>query len=281
MIPKRLAIIVLALTCSLLAGELVARWVYQIPLHRANATTGYELVPGQKGQFLFSNDWHVNALGMPTAREFEPGDASDILLVGDSIVQGTVAVPQSAQLADTLAARSGWAVWPAAIKSWALQNELAFLRERPQLARNADAIVFVLTSEDFGAPSQWRNPIWHPHDNAYPRLLVIAGRILGAKWASVAPPFPVTERDTLADWAAFNQNAEVPVLAVAYAAAPETGTDCAFVPEAYRQHGEWSCVDAPRDLGADGLRDPSHPSPSGIEALASILQTRIEAALGE
>ena len=113
------------------------------------------------------------------------------------------------------------------------------------------------------------------------RLLVIAGRFLGAKWASVSPPFPVSKRDTLADWAAFNESAEVPVLAVAYAAEPETGTDCGFVPEAYRQYGQWTCVDAPRDLGAGGLRDPSHPSPSGIEALAAILQARIEATLSE
>ena len=117
MTPKRFAFILAALALVLLAGEFAARALYQIPYYRASATTGYELVPDQSGTFLGRSDWHVNSLGMPVEEEFSPSEAFDVLLVGDSIVHGTVSTPQSSQLAETLARKTGWSVWPVATKS--------------------------------------------------------------------------------------------------------------------------------------------------------------------
>lgn len=277
MTPKRFAFILAALALALIAGEIAARALYQIPYYRPSATTGYELVPGQTGTFMATSDWQVNDLGMPTAAEFAPSAAFDVLLIGDSIVHGTVSTPQSQQLAETLARDTGWSVWPVATKSWALQNQLAFLRERPQLAKGADAVVFVLTGEDFGNPSEWRNDLWHLREAPDLFLPYLLERYLGGKPEMREPIAPVAPRDVLRDWARFNEQAEVPVHAIAYEGIPESGTNCAFVPDGFREYAEWSCVDAPRDLGPGGMRDIAHPSAEGIRALAAIIRDKVEA----
>ncbi|MDI1246520.1 MAG: hypothetical protein PSV24_14100 [Rhodoferax sp.] len=52
---------------------------------------------------------------------------------------------------------------PISAGSWALRNELAYLRLNPQVPASVSHIVFVLNSGDFGAEaSSWRCELTHP-----------------------------------------------------------------------------------------------------------------------
>ena len=85
-ILKLLATVVAAIAVSEVALRAVG--FLDFPLHDRDDQIGYLPRPNQSGSFLNTNDWHINSLSMASGA-FTPSDsASDILLVGDSIVYG-------------------------------------------------------------------------------------------------------------------------------------------------------------------------------------------------
>ncbi len=53
-------------------------------------------------------------------------------------------------------------LWPISAGSWALRNELAYLRVNPDVVTQIDALVFVFNSGDFAEASSWKCELTHP-----------------------------------------------------------------------------------------------------------------------
>lgn len=164
----------------LLAAELAVRasGLVDFPLYDANNRIGYIPKPSQRGSFLWDNTWAFNALSMGTDAEFVSAQASrDWLLIGDSIVLGGNNYAQEDKFGPQLAQRLGVGVgvWPAAAGSWALRNELTYIRLHPEVARSVRRVVFVLNSADFDEASSWGCEQTHPRSYP-PSALVYAVR---------------------------------------------------------------------------------------------------------
>lgn len=112
-------------------GSVRALGLVDFPLYDANAQIGYIPAANQQGSFLNKNDWQFNALHMG-APAFAPDPARDVLLVGDSLVYGGNTYRQPERLGPALQTllqeRGGGQVWPISAGSWALRNELAYMR---------------------------------------------------------------------------------------------------------------------------------------------------------
>ncbi len=164
--PRQWLLFVVA---ALSVAECVVRafGLIDFPLYEANAQIGYIPAANQQGSFLNKNDWQFNALHMG-APAFAPNPARDVLLVGDSLVYGGNAYRQSERLGPTLQAMlqgRGVSVWPISAGSWALRNELAYMRLNPQVPAGVSRIVFVLNTGDFGAEaSSWACELTHPRN---------------------------------------------------------------------------------------------------------------------
>lgn len=154
----------LALLCLLVGAELGARAlrVDDVPLYGANNRIGYFPAPDQAGAFLWTHRWAFNALSMGTAAPFRPNLPGSVLLIGDSIVLGGNPFRMEQRLGPQLAAVTGRPVWPVAAGSWALQNELQYLLDHPQVLRGVNQVVLVSNSGDFDQPSSWANELTHP-----------------------------------------------------------------------------------------------------------------------
>jgi hypothetical protein len=142
----------LAALALCLVAEVAVRLagVVDVPLFAVNTETGYLPAPSQSGAFMRKNAWAFNELGMGTRRAFKAGPERDILLVGDSVVYGGPHYAEAERLGPLLErALPGSRVWPLAAGSWATRNELAWLRQHPEVVKQVDDIVLVVTSGDF------------------------------------------------------------------------------------------------------------------------------------
>jgi len=144
-------------------GEISIRLLglVDFPIYDANSTIGYIPSANQHGSFLNKNNWEFNALHMG-APEFAPTSDTDILLVGDSIVLGGNPLGQSERLGPQLEQTTTAKIWPISAGSWALRNELAYLRTNPDVIKQIDSIIVVLNSGDFGEASSWKCDLTHP-----------------------------------------------------------------------------------------------------------------------
>ena len=131
------------------------------PLYETNNEIGYIPKASQSGSFLRSHDWQFNSLHMG-APEFRPTPALDTLLVGDSVVLGGNPYRQEERLGPRLQQITGGSVWPISAGSWALRNELIYLKKHLDVVKAVDRIIFVLNSEDFAEASSWACEITHP-----------------------------------------------------------------------------------------------------------------------
>jgi len=139
-----------------------AMGMVDFPLYDANSKIGYIPSVNQRGSFLNINDWEFNELHMG-ASAFKPNQSHDVLLVGDSIVYGGNHLKQNERLGPRLQDVYRGGVWPISAGSWALRNELAYLRMNPKVPANVKKIVFVLNSGDFGdTASSWACESTHP-----------------------------------------------------------------------------------------------------------------------
>jgi hypothetical protein len=164
-------------------GGVRALGIVDFALYEANAQIGYIPAANQHGSFLNKNDWQFNALHMG-APAFQPDPARDVLLVGDSLVYGGNTYRQSERLGPTLQTllqERGGQVWPISAGSWALRNELAYMRLNPQVPASVKRIVFVLNTGDFdNTASSWACELTHPRTRPVVALWYLVNKYVHA-----------------------------------------------------------------------------------------------------
>lgn len=267
---KACKIIGIVCVLAIVGAEALAQAAFRFPLYDYDNELGYWLRPNQNGAFLFTNDWAFNSDSLGVSREFATSENIDVLLVGDSLVYGGNELRQRDKLGPLLEEKSGYTVWPAAAGSWGLQNELAFLRRKPKLTANSDALVFVVNSGDFEKPSSWESELTHPSTRHFPIIPYLVRRYLLTNPALRPSPAPVAQRDVLADWKGLVQSVGVrPVVVIAYEAQDQTAGGCSWVPPQFQDYGTWFCYDGKSLGGAELFRDAIHPNAAGDQYLAS------------
>lgn len=267
---------VVALVCAEIGLRMAG--VLDFPLFEPGPPYGYIPRPNQSGAFLNHNDWVFNELSMGTDRPFQVlGQEVDTLLIGDSIVSGGNPYRQSERLGPQLERRIGGRVWPISANSWALANELTYIRLHPEVARNVDRFIFVTNSEDFLPPSVWRSPVSHPTKPPLSALVFVAQKKISPSSAT-----PVEKYDVTPAWRSFLASTNKPVMVVAYPSRIEA-TDPALRRRALVERISTNLGPGVRviDVGGDRrwksvrYRDRMHPDPAGTEVLATILADEI------
>ena len=149
-----------------------------VPIYHADNQIGYIPAPSQSGAFMRTHTWRFNELSMG-ASSFKP-DVShfNLLLVGDSIVLGGNPLKEPERLGPQLQKLTHWQVWPISAGSWALQNELTYLRQHPDVLQKVDAVAFVSNGGDFDEPSSWASELTHPRSHPFPGLIYLAQKYL-------------------------------------------------------------------------------------------------------
>lgn len=153
-----------AILVLLLLAEVGLRWagVINFPVYSTDDQIGYIAAPQQSGAFLRKNRWELNAQSMGTGAWAPNGD-KDVLLLGDSLVWGGNPLDQPQKLGPQLESQlAGWRVWPASAGSWAVLNEITYLHRHPDVVAQADQLVWILNTGDFGNRTQWSSESTHP-----------------------------------------------------------------------------------------------------------------------
>jgi hypothetical protein len=135
--------------------------ITDFPIYEANNKIGYIPKASQQGKFLWSHNWTFNEYHMG-ADTFNPSNAEDILLIGDSIVLGGNPLKESERLGPTLQRKINRAVWPISAGSWSMRNQLIYLNGHPDVVKKIDTFIFVWNSGDFDQASSWSCEITHP-----------------------------------------------------------------------------------------------------------------------
>lgn len=266
-----------------LLGEGVARILGMVdfPIYEANSEIGYIPAANQSGQFLNKNDWQFNSLHMG-AREFEPSEKPDWLLVGDSIVYGGNNYAGPERLGPSLQEVLGGSVsvWPVSAGSWGLRNELAWVIKHPEVISKVDQVIFIVNSGDFGKASAWSCELTHPQNRPLSALWYLANKYIYAftPCDEVPPDLQVAYVDlhvVLADYLEryekktffviypnINELHGSGVIEREFAAGLEllesNGAKVLYI----SKHPAWK---------ADFYRDSIHPTPNGNRVLATIL----------
>lgn len=267
---SRLARAALIAALLVATGELAVRSLFDIKLYGADAEVGYWALPNQSGGSPLTGSYAFNSEGFGVSQEYDTSGPKDVLLVGDSLVAGTSELDQSERLGVALERQSGWQVWPLATGSWALANELRALT-RIDLD-GVEAIVFVLNSEDFDAPSQWRGD--HDLPRAQPRshfLHALQKAIPFLRGPS--EPILVREGNLAAEWSSFQAAAETLVFVVGYEWKKTTGQDCEWMPEWIEPVS--LCVDLIGTGHGENMLDAMHPDARGNEVIAKTIAARL------
>ena len=157
------------------------------PLYDADAEIGYIPKANQRGSFMNRNDWQVNELHMGNG-PFKPSPQGNILLVGDSIVWGGNPYAAHERLGPQLQALVPQAVWTVAAGSWALQNELTYLNQHPEVVQAVQQLVVVSNNGDFSRPSSWTCEVTHPRQAPALALGYLARKYALKEACPASPP---------------------------------------------------------------------------------------------
>lgn len=261
--------------------------VVDFPLYVANSEIGYIPAPSQKGAFLGRNEWVFNEFSMG-ARAFAPSpNAVDTLLIGDSIVLGGNPYRQQDKLGPVLSELSGVSVWPISAGSWALRNELKYLKLNQRVTRNIDRFVFVLNAEDFAGASSWACERTHPRQRPWSAALYLFRKQVW-DWddcKTVAADLTVAAGDWKADLREFLMSPEAKSKPVSFYLYPQKKEVAAADLSEVEQYADEILLQAKAvgvsvavySVGRDerwmyGLyADSIHPSPQGIKVLAGVI----------
>ena len=260
--------------------------VVDIPVYEANNQIGYIPAPNQAGKFLHKNSFRFNEYSMGAGR-FSPDPARfNLLLVGDSIVLGGNPLAESERLGPQLEKRTGWQVWPISAGSWALQNELTYLRQHPDVLAKVDAVALVLNSGDFGAPSSWAFDLTHPQKRPFPALpWLIRKYALREEMPPVPTQLQVAQRDWRVDLKDFSNIFPKPIYVFMYPDLPElrdktlrTARLDSRVPELaaiLEQKGQIFKIAESAGWTVENYRDGIHPSGNGDAVLSELMSKAI------
>jgi len=164
---------------GLAAAEIGARAVGAVDFatYDANPVTGYIPTANTSGRLL-GRDWVFNEHHMGVAARFAPTPATDVVLIGDSLVYGTSAYRQSQRLGPSLEALSGVTVWPVGAGSWSVANEVAYLNANPEVVASADRLIFIVNYADIQSGSVWKSDLTHPRHHPLSAVAYLAAKKL-------------------------------------------------------------------------------------------------------
>ena len=277
----------LLLVVAILFTEVLVRGLgfIDFPVYDANAQVGYIPAALQQGRFLNRNRWEFNSLHMGTA-EFTPSAALDVLLVGDSIVFGGNHYQYHDQLGPALQANlqrthPGGAVWPISAGSWALRNELAWLRTNPQVVAQVDQVMFVVNSGDFDEAISWSCEVTHPRKKPVVALWYLFNKYVFAfeRCDRVPTELKVPPGNLAAELTSFLKAYGDKTLFVLYPDREEA-LNAALAEIRFASHiallkssgtDKIFQLAGNERLRASFYRDDIHPTPEGNRVLASIL----------
>jgi hypothetical protein len=149
-----------------LIGEIAPRLLglTDFPIYRLDPDLGYVPEPNQSGRFLNENRWVFNDYGMATASPWNPTLGSNILLIGNSIVQGGNPLDQKDRLGtvlqDTLGPR--YRVWPIGAGGWSTVNETNYLEHFDDVRRSSNFFIWEYIAGGLSALSQGRSEYLTP-----------------------------------------------------------------------------------------------------------------------
>jgi hypothetical protein len=252
-----------------------------VPVYEANNQIGYIPAPNQSGSFLHTNDYRFNEYSMG-AGPFKPDAARfNLLLIGDSIVLGGNPLSEPERLGPQLEKLTGWQVWPISAGSWALQNELTYMRQHPDIVQKMDAVLIFSNSGDFDEPSSWSSGLTHPRSHPFPGLLFMVKKyVIGVQPQLVPAELKVATRDWHTDLHDFSVTFKKPIYLFMYPDINEIQDKSLLqtrlnsrIPEIQATLEKNAVVfkvsDHPQ-RGVPNYRDGIHPSGTGNAELAKI-----------
>lgn len=189
-----------------------------VPVYEGNNQIGYIPSPNQSGAFMRSHTWRFNEYSMG-AGPFNPDSKRfNLLLIGDSLVLGGNPLAEPERLGPQLEKLTGWQVWPISAGSWAMQNELTYMRLHPAILEKMDAIVIVSNSGDFDVPSSWASDLTHPLQHPFPGLIYLVRKYVfqPSTPPQVKPEMQVKLRDWQHDLHELSQNFKKPIYIFMY-----------------------------------------------------------------
>jgi hypothetical protein len=283
-----------ALAVAIVLGEGLVQLsgAVDIPVYEANNQIGYIPAPLQSGSFLHIHDYRFNELSMG-AGPFNPDPKRfNVLLVGDSLVLGGNPLSEPERLGPQLEELTGWQVWPISAGSWALQNELTYIRQHQNILEKMDAVIILSNSSDFDEPSSWASGLTHPRRHPFPGLLFMLEKyVFGEPPQPVPTDLKVAKRDWRVDLRHFSETFNKPIYLFLYPGLDEMQDKSLLekrlnvrIPELHanleKNAGVLKVADHPQWVVAN-YRDGVHPNGHGNAVLAKIFlddmcQTPIE-----
>lgn len=219
------------------------------------------------------------------ATEFQPGSKTNVLLLGDSLVLGGNPYREDERLGPRLQATlpQGTRVWPISAGSWALRNELAWLRANPDVVEKMDTLVFVVNSGDFAEASSWSCELTHPTHKPSSALFYLFEKYVYAFSpcdGTVPPALQVPPGNLPQELQTFLAGKIPKVLFVSYADKAEQADVAqregkqAVQLAMLRGAGAKSLLNVAEDARWSSVyyRDGIHPTPDGYQVLASIIK---------
>jgi hypothetical protein len=147
-------------------GEVAVRatGLVDFPLYGRDDELGYWIQPNQQGKFMGKNEWAFNDRGMPIARDYQPTEAIDVPVIGNSIIMGGNAYKQKDKVGPLLqnTLGSGFNIWPVAVGGWSNVNQAVYLTRHPDVAAHADLFIWEVMHGGFSQPAQWRSEYVFP-----------------------------------------------------------------------------------------------------------------------
>jgi len=257
------------------------------PLYDADSEIGYIPKANQSGSFLRRNDWQFNERHMGVPRPYQPGG---VLLVGDSVVLGGNSYRDQERLGPLLQQALGKPVWPVSAGSWALRNELAYLRRNPDVVSGAEQIVFVLNDADFDQASSWSCEYTHPRSSPWVATYYIARKALCPACGSASTEMQVPSGDWRLELKAFLASPQVKAKTITFFLHPRLEQ----LSNSRKLHDLTRFSDALRQVGAvhvfnigddarwksEFYKDAIHVTANGNAVMARIIKARILSAIG-
>ena len=114
------------------------------PIYRSDPELGYIPIPNQAGRFLNTRGWTFNDYSMATDVPWKRTLGCNVLLIGNSIVQGGGPLDQKDRLGTILQERVGpqYRVWPIAVGGWSNVNETAYLEHFGDVVQASDFFIW-------------------------------------------------------------------------------------------------------------------------------------------
>lgn len=275
---------VILMLCLVEVGIRLSR-ATDVPLYEADSRQGYIPKANQSGAFLWTRQWAFNEKHMGTEHRFVPSSRPDILLIGDSVVLGGNPFRAGERLGPQLGDRlPGTQVWPISAGSWALQNELYYLQNHPEVVNNIDQFVLVSNSEDFGPPSSWKSQITHPTYRPLIRSVYFFRRYILKSDGSGPSTSPVRPQNIhfLFDGFVRAQRKNITVILYPNKKELDRVNPCDFAPDWLINNIRVRTVCVADDAAWNGslYMDSIHPTPKGVERLSAIIAKHLSIGRG-